>query len=46
MALMLKLRDPDDVVADTAAFNATDKSSPRVEAQLTWNGSLLTTGMA
>ncbi len=39
------LFDPDDVVADTAAFNATDKSSPRVEAQLTWNGSLLTTGI-
>ena len=37
--------DPDDVTADTAAFSATDKSSPRVEAQLTWNGSLLTTGI-
>ena len=37
--------DPDDVAADTAAFNATDKSSPRVEAQLTWNGGLLDTGI-
>ena len=32
--------DPDDVVADTAAFSATDKSSPRVEAQITYNGGL------
>jgi hypothetical protein len=39
------LFDPDDVTADTAAFSATDKSSPRVEAQLTWNGSLLATGI-
>ncbi len=37
--------DPDDVTADTAAFSATDKSSPRVEAQITWNGSLLATGI-
>ena len=37
--------DPDDVAADTAAYNATDKSSPRVEAQLTWNGGLLDTGI-
>jgi len=37
--------DPDDVVADTAAFSATDKSSPRVEAQITWNGDLLATGI-
>ena len=32
--------DPDDVVADTAAFSATDKSSPRVEAQITYNGGI------
>ena len=37
--------DPDDVTADTAAFSATDKSSPRVEAQITWNGDLLGTGV-
>ena len=37
--------DPDDVTADTAAFSATDKSSPRVEAQITWNGDLLATGI-
>ena len=34
------LFDPDDVVADTAGFSATDKSSPRVEAQITYNGGL------
>ncbi len=37
--------DPDDVTADAAAFSATDKSSPRVEAQITWNGDLLGTGI-
>jgi len=37
--------DPDDVTADTAAASATDKSSPRVEAQITWNGNLLATGI-
>ena len=37
--------DPDDVVADTAGFGASDKSSPRVEAQITWNGGLLATGI-
>ena len=37
--------DPDDVTADTAAASATDKSSPRVEAQITWNGDLLATGI-
>jgi hypothetical protein len=37
--------DPDDVAADNATFNATDKSSPRVEAQLTWNGDLFATGV-
>ena len=30
--------DPDDVTADTAALSATDKSTPRVEAQITYNG--------
>ena len=29
-----------DVVADTAAFSATDKSSPRVEAQITYTGGI------
>ena len=37
--------DPKDVAADTAAFSATDKSSPRVEAQITWNGNILATGV-
>ena len=37
--------DPDDITADTAGFSATDKSSPRVEAQLTWNGSFFQTGL-
>ena len=37
--------DPDDVVADAAAFSATDKSSPRVEAQITWNGDFFQTGL-
>ena len=37
--------DPDDIHADTTTFSATDKSSPRVEAQLTWNGDLLGTGV-
>ncbi len=32
--------DPDSVVADSAAFNATDKNSPRVEAQITYNGGI------
>ena len=32
------LFDPDDVIADTAAVSATDNSSPRVEAQITYNG--------
>ena len=32
--------DPDDVTADTAAFSATDKSSPRVEAQITYAGGI------
>ncbi len=32
--------DPDDVHADTTAFSATDTSSPRVEAQITYNGGI------
>ena len=32
--------DPDDIVADTAAFSATDKSSPRVEAQISYAGGI------
>lgn len=30
--------DPDDVIADTAGLGATEGSSPRVEAQVTYNG--------
>jgi len=37
--------DPKDVAADTAAVSATDHSAPRVEAQITWNGDLLQTGV-
>ena len=32
--------DPDDIVADTVALSATDKSSPRVEAQITYAGGI------
>ena len=32
--------DPDDIVADTAALSATDKSSPRVEAQISYTGGI------
>ena len=39
------LFDPDDIHADTTTFSATDKSSPRVEAQLTWNGDFFQTGI-
>ncbi len=39
------LFDPDDIAADSAAFSATDKSSPRVEAQITWNGDFFQTGL-
>ena len=35
------LFDPDDVLADTAEFSATEGSSPRVEAQITYNGDIL-----
>jgi hypothetical protein len=37
--------DPNDVTADTAAVSATEGSSPRVEAQVTWNGSIFNTGI-
>ena len=30
--------DPDDVISDTANYGATEGSSPRVEAQITYNG--------
>jgi hypothetical protein len=39
------LFDPDDVIADTAAASATEGSSPRVEAQITWNGDFFQTGL-
>ena len=39
------LFDPDDVIADTAAFSATEGSSPRVEAQITYNGDLFNSGI-
>ena len=32
--------DPDDIHADTTTFSATDTSSPRVEAQITYNGGI------
>ena len=32
--------DPDDVAADTAAYSATDKHAPRVEAQITYTGGI------
>ncbi len=37
--------DPKDVAADTVANSATEKSAPRVEAQITWNGDVLQTGI-
>ena len=39
------LFDPDDVQADTAGFGATEGSSPRVEAQITYAGDILDTGV-
>ena len=39
------LFDPDDVQADTAGFGATEGSSPRVEAQITYAGDILNTGV-
>lgn len=41
----IALFDPDDVIADTAAVSATDNTSPRVEAQITWNGDFFQTGL-
>ena len=32
--------DPDDIVSDVAAYSATDKHAPRVEAQITYNGGI------
>ena len=37
--------DPDEIRADTNDFSATDLSSPRVEAQITWNGDFFQTGV-
>jgi hypothetical protein len=37
--------DPDEIRADTFGFSATDTSSPRVEAQITWNGDFFQTGV-
>ena len=37
--------DPKDVAADTVAVSATDHGAPRVEAQITWNGDFLQTGV-
>jgi hypothetical protein len=37
--------DPDDVTADAANFSATDKSAPRVEAQVAWAGGLSNLGV-
>ena len=37
--------DPKDVAADTVAVSATDHQAPRVEAQITWNGDFLQTGI-
>ena len=37
--------DPKDVAADTATVSATEKSAPRVEAQITWNGDFFQTGV-
>ena len=44
-AAKVGLFDPKDVAADTAANSATDHSAPRVEAQITWNGDFLQTGV-
>ena len=38
--------DPKDVIADTVANSATDHAAPRVEAQITWNGGILQTGIS
>jgi hypothetical protein len=39
------LFDPDDVQADTAGLGATEGSSPRVEAQITYSGDVFNTGV-
>ncbi len=39
------LFDPKDVAADTAANSATEKGAPRVEAQITYNGEIPSTGV-
>ena len=44
-AAKVALLDPKDVAADTVANSATDHSAPRVEAQITWNGDFLQTGV-
>ena len=44
-AAKVALLDPKDVAADTSANSATDHSAPRVEAQITWNGDFLQTGV-
>ena len=41
----IAILDPKDVAADTAALSATDHTAPRVEAQITWNGDILQTGI-
>ena len=40
------LFDPDDVLADSAGFGATEGSSPRVEAQITYNGDVQGLGVS
>jgi hypothetical protein len=44
-AAKVAILDPKDVAADTSANSATDHSAPRVEAQITWNGDFLQTGV-
>ena len=39
------LFDPDDVQADTAGYGATEGSSPRVEAQITYAGDVFNSGI-
>ena len=39
------LFDPDDIHADNTAFSATDKSSPRVEAQISYTGGIADLGI-
>ncbi len=44
-AAKVALLDPKDVASETPANSATDHSAPRVEAQITWNGDFLQTGV-